>query len=151
MRFNIPRAPHWADGASSAGGPERVFAALGGELGFQAHPRPHAPAGRGHVPGGEAAPATVEQLFEQALEQVEAAPQPPLPLTQDHPLIRTAAEYGDLFSSAVRHAACNSQRIETSDDVVTAVRARGACATRASSGATSAPTASHPPTGDPTT
>jgi len=95
--------------------------------------------------------ATVEQLFEQALEQVEAAPQPPLPLTQDHPLIRTAAEYGDLFSRAVRHAAGDGLRIKTSDDVVTAIRARGACATPASSGATSAPTASHPPTGDPTT
>ena len=95
--------------------------------------------------------ATVEQLFEQALEQVEAAPQPPLLLTQDHPLIRVAAEYGDLFSRAVRHAAGNGLPIETSDDVVTAIRARGACATPASSGATSAPTASHPPTGDPTT
>jgi hypothetical protein len=96
--------------------------------------------------------ATVERLFEQALEQVEAAPQLALPLTQDHPLIRPAAEYGELFSRAVRHAAGNNGlRIEDSDDVATAIRARVACATPASSGATSAPAASHPPTGDPTT
>lgn len=96
--------------------------------------------------------ATVERLFEQALEQVEAAPQLALPLTQDHPLIRSATEYGDLFSRAVRHGAGNNGlRTATSDDVVTAIRARGACATPASSGATSAPTASHTPTGDPTT
>lgn len=52
--------------------------------------------------------ATVERLFEQALEQVEAAPQLALPLTQDHPLIRSATEYGDLFSRAVRHGAGNN-------------------------------------------
>ena len=95
--------------------------------------------------------ATIERLFERALEQVEAAPQLAL-LTQDHPLIRSATEYGDLFSRAVRHGAGNNGlRTATSDDVVTATRARGACATPASSGATSAPTASHTPTGDPTT
>ncbi|MHC2564649.1 hypothetical protein ACVIVD_006684 [Bradyrhizobium liaoningense] len=40
--------------------------------------------------------ATVERLFEQAIEQVGVTPQPASPLTQDHPLIRTPAEYGDL-------------------------------------------------------
>ena len=49
----------------------------------------------------------------------------------------------------MRHGAGNNGlRTATSDDVVTAIRARGACATPASSGATSAPTASHTPTGD---
>jgi len=94
--------------------------------------------------------ATVQRLFEQALEQVTAAPQLALPLTQDHPLIRPAAEYGELFSRAVRHAAA-TMACENSDDDATAIRARVACATPASSGATSAPAASHPPTGDPTT
>ena len=84
--------------------------------------------------------ATVERLFEQALEQVNAAPQLTLPLTQDHPLIRPPAEYGDLFSRAVRHdAGNNAQRTVIHDDRAPAIRARGACATPTSSGATSAP------------
>lgn len=84
--------------------------------------------------------ATVERLFEQALEQVNAAPQLTLPLTQDHPLIRPAAEYGDLFSRAVRHDAGNdAQQTVIHDDRAPATRARGACATPTSSGAPSAP------------
>ena len=82
--------------------------------------------------------ATVERLFEQAIEQVGATPQPASPLTQDHPLIRTPTEYGDLFSRAVRHdAGDNGRQAEAHDS-----RARVACATPASSGATSAPAAS---------
>ena len=84
--------------------------------------------------------ATVERLFEQAIAQVGATPQPASPLTQDHPLIRAAAEYGDLFSHAVRHDADdNSRQAGAHDDRAPAIRARGACATPASSGATSAP------------
>jgi hypothetical protein len=86
--------------------------------------------------------ATVERLFEQAIAQVGATPQPASPLTQDHPLIRTAAEYGDLFSRAVRRDADdNGRQAEAHDDRAPAIRARGACATPASSGATSAPAA----------
>jgi len=40
----------------------------------------------------------VERLFDQALEQLSEAPQLALPLTQDHALIRPAAEYGELFN-----------------------------------------------------
>jgi transposase len=88
--------------------------------------------------------ATVERLFEQAIAQVGATPQPASPLTQDHPLIRAPAEYGDLFSRAARHdAGANGRQAEAHDDRAPAARARGACATPASSGATSAPAASH--------
>lgn len=89
--------------------------------------------------------ATVEQLFEQALQQVEEAPQPVSQLTQDHPLIRAPAEYGDLFSRAVRHDAGNNGRqTGADDDRVSPPRARGACATPTSFAATSAPaTPSH--------
>ncbi|GEC59310.1 IS21-like element IS1631 family transposase [Bradyrhizobium elkanii] len=86
--------------------------------------------------------ATVERLFEQAIEQVGVTPQPASPLTQDHPLIRTPAEYGDLFSRAVRRDADdNGRQAEAHDDHATAIRARVACATPANSGATSAPAA----------
>ncbi|TCG08131.1 transposase [Paraburkholderia steynii] len=44
----------------------------------------------------------VERLFEQALEQLDQAPQVALPLTQNHALIRPAAEYGELFSLGAR-------------------------------------------------
>lgn len=88
--------------------------------------------------------ATVERLFEQAIEQVGATPQPASPLTQDHPLIRAPAEYGDLFSRAVRHdAGDNGREAEAHDDRAPTARARVARATPASSGATSAPAASH--------
>jgi transposase len=40
----------------------------------------------------------VERLFDQALERLSEAPQLALPLTQDHALIRPAAEYGELFN-----------------------------------------------------
>jgi transposase len=40
----------------------------------------------------------VERLFDQALERLNQAPQLALPLTQDHALIRPAAEYGELFN-----------------------------------------------------
>jgi transposase len=49
--------------------------------------------------------ALVERLFEQALERLEQAPQLALPLTQDHPLIRPVAEYGELFSVGAQHGA----------------------------------------------
>ncbi|MEY9392125.1 hypothetical protein ABIF93_010446 [Bradyrhizobium japonicum] len=69
--------------------------------------------------------ATVERLFEQAIEQVGVTPQPASPLTQDHPLIRTPAEYGDLFSRAVRRDADdNGRQAEAHDDHATAIRAR---------------------------
>jgi transposase len=42
--------------------------------------------------------ALVERLFDQALERLNQAPQLALPLTQDHALIRPAAEYGELFN-----------------------------------------------------
>jgi len=84
--------------------------------------------------------ATVERLFEQALQQVEEAPQPVSQLTQDHPLIRAPAEYGDLFSRAVRHDAGNNGRQPgADDDRACPPRARGACATPTSFAATSAP------------
>lgn len=61
--------------------------------------------------------ATVARLFEEALDQVEAAPQPTSRLTQDHPLIRAPAEYGDLFSHAVqRHAGNGDRQVEDHDD-----------------------------------
>jgi len=98
--------------------------------------------------------ATVQRLFEQALERIDAAPDTAASLTQDHPLIRTPAEYGDLFSRAVRRDVDdNGRQVEAHDDRAPAIRARGACATPASSGATSAPAAPSlsPQTGDPTT
>ena len=49
--------------------------------------------------------AIVERLFEQALERLDHAPQLELPLTQDHPLIRPAAEYGELFTLGAQHGA----------------------------------------------
>ena len=95
--------------------------------------------------------ATVERLFEQAFAQIETTPPPTSQLIQEHPLIRAAAEYGDLFSHAVRHDADdNSRQAGAHDDRAPAIRARGACATPASSGATSAPAAPSQ-AGDPTT
>ncbi|MER8589825.1 hypothetical protein NKH19_32485 [Mesorhizobium sp. M1338] len=77
---------------------------------------------------------TVERLFEQALQQVEEGPQPASQLTQDHPLIRAPAEYGDLFSRAVSHEAGNDGgQLDAHDDRAPAIRARGACATRPAS------------------
>ncbi|MPW23109.1 IS21 family transposase [Paraburkholderia sp. CNPSo 3157] len=49
--------------------------------------------------------AIVERLFEQALERLDSAPQLALPLTQEHPLIRPAAEYSELFSAGAAHNA----------------------------------------------
>ncbi|RUX76375.1 IS21 family transposase, partial [Mesorhizobium sp. M2A.F.Ca.ET.040.01.1.1] len=83
--------------------------------------------------------ATVERLFEQALQQVEEAPRPASQLTQDHPLIRAPAEYGDLFSRAARHDAGNDGRqADADDDRAPTIHARGACATPTSFDATSA-------------
>ena len=54
----------------------------------------------------------VERLFEQALERLDGSvPLAMMSLTQDHPLIRSANEYGDLFSSA---AAANADATTTS-------------------------------------
>jgi len=49
--------------------------------------------------------AVVERLFEQALERLDRAPQLALPLTQEHALIRPAAEYGALFNAGAQHNA----------------------------------------------
>ncbi|SAL88771.1 integrase catalytic subunit [Caballeronia arvi] len=49
--------------------------------------------------------AVVERLFEQALERLDRAPQLALPLTQEHALIRPAAEYGALFNAGAQHSA----------------------------------------------
>ncbi|WP_409077075.1 IS21 family transposase [Paraburkholderia sp. FT54] len=49
--------------------------------------------------------AVVERLFQQALERLDRAPQLVLPLTQEHPLIRPAAEYGELFSAGAARSA----------------------------------------------
>ena len=49
--------------------------------------------------------AVVERLFEQALERLDRAPQLALPLTQEHPLIRPAAEYGELFTAGAARSA----------------------------------------------
>jgi hypothetical protein len=97
--------------------------------------------------------ATVERLFEQAFAQIETTRPPTSQLIQDHPLIRAPAEYGDLFSRAVRRDADdNGRQAEAHDDRAPVTRARVACATPASSGATSAPAAPFSPqTGDPTT
>ncbi len=53
----------------------------------------------------------VERLFEQALERLDGSVPLAMSLTQDHPLIRSANEYGDLFSSA---AAANADATTTS-------------------------------------
>jgi hypothetical protein len=96
--------------------------------------------------------ATVERLFEQAFAQIETTPPPTSQLIQDHPLIRAPAEYGDLFSRAVRRDADNGRQAEAHEDRAPVTRARVACATPTSSGATSAPAAPFSPqTGDPTT
>ena len=59
---------------------------------------------RNHVYRYKQVRALVERLFEQALERLDQAPpQLALPLTQDHPLIRPAAEYGELFNLGARH------------------------------------------------
>lgn len=55
---------------------------------------------RNHIHRYKQVRAIVERLFEQALERLDQAPQLTLPLTQDHPLIRPAAEYGELFLGA---------------------------------------------------
>ena len=49
--------------------------------------------------------AVVERLFEQALERLDRAPQLALPLTQEHPLIRPATEYSELFDAGAQHSA----------------------------------------------
>lgn len=49
--------------------------------------------------------AVVERLFQQALERLDRAPQLALPLTQEHPLIRPAAEYGELFNAGAARSA----------------------------------------------
>jgi transposase len=58
---------------------------------------------RNHVYRYKQVRAIVERLFEQALERLDQAPQLALPLTQDHPLIRPPAEYGELFSLGAQH------------------------------------------------
>jgi hypothetical protein len=60
---------------------------------------------RHHVYRYKQVRAIVERLFEQALERLDQAPQLELPLTQDHPLIRPAAEYGELFTLGAQHGA----------------------------------------------
>jgi len=60
---------------------------------------------RHHVHRYKQVRAIVERLFEQALERLDQAPQLELPLTQDHPLIRPAAEYGELFTLGAQHGA----------------------------------------------
>ncbi|MGF6813156.1 hypothetical protein OKW30_008373 [Paraburkholderia sp. Clong3] len=60
---------------------------------------------RHHVYRYKQVRAIVERLFEQALERLDQAPQLELPLTQDHPLIRPAAEYGELFALGAQHGA----------------------------------------------
>jgi hypothetical protein len=80
--------------------------------------------------------AIVARLFEQALERLAQAPQLTLPLTQDHPLIRPAAEYGELF----RLGAGNGSRpFKNSNDDPSANRARVVSAIPASSDDASAP------------
>lgn len=61
--------------------------------------------------------STYARLYEQALQHGEEARQPALQLPQDHPLNRDPAEYGDIFSHAVRHDAGNKGRqAEAHDD-----------------------------------
>ncbi|MDX6501778.1 MAG: hypothetical protein QOG23_5038 [Blastocatellia bacterium] len=60
---------------------------------------------RHHVYRYKQVRAIVERLFEQALERLDQAPQLELPLTQDHPLIRSTAEYGELFTLGAQHGA----------------------------------------------
>ncbi|WP_419721443.1 hypothetical protein [Paraburkholderia tropica] len=48
--------------------------------------------------------SVVERLFEQARERLDRAPQLALSLTQEHPLIRPATEYGELFGAGAQHS-----------------------------------------------
>jgi hypothetical protein len=82
--------------------------------------------------------ATVQRVFDLALERIDVAPDTAASLRQDHPLIRSPADYGDLFSRAVRRDVDDNGRQVEAHDRAPAIRARGACATPASSGATSA-------------
>ncbi|ABO53210.1 Integrase, catalytic region (plasmid) [Burkholderia vietnamiensis G4] len=58
---------------------------------------------RAHVYRYKQIRAIVERLFEQALERLDQASQLALPLTQEHPLIRPPAEYGELFTLGAQH------------------------------------------------
>nr|WP_245452520.1 IS21 family transposase [Bradyrhizobium forestalis] len=65
---------------------------------------------RNHIHRYKQVRAIVERLFEQALDRLDQAPQLTLPLTQDHPLIRPAAEYGELFRLGAENRAGNNSR-----------------------------------------
>ena len=76
----------------------------------------------------------VERLFANAVKQFDQTPQLVLPLTQEHPLIRPAAEYGELFSLGARRSATNdNQGIVPGEDDCASSRARIVCATPTSS------------------
>lgn len=49
--------------------------------------------------------ALVERLVSEALALLDTPIQNELPLTQDHPLIRQAEDYADLFALAAQHHA----------------------------------------------
>jgi transposase len=84
----------------------------------------------------------VERLFAEAVEQLKQAPEAVEPLTQEHPLIRPAAEYGDLFDLGARHSANNGEQSAVLGESDSASgRARIVSATPASSDDASANTA----------
>ena len=83
----------------------------------------------------------VERMFAEAVARFEQTPEPALPLTQEHPLIRPAAEYGDLFSLGAQHSANNDKQVaEPAENDSASRRARIVSATLASSDDASAST-----------
>jgi hypothetical protein len=66
----------------------------------------------------------VERLFDQALERLNQAPQIALPLTQDHALIRPAAEYGELFNLGAQQQ-LTKPSFTTGEGIVNLARVRG--------------------------
>lgn len=82
----------------------------------------------------------IERLFAEAIARFEQTPEPALPLTQEHPLIRPAAEYGDLFSLGAQHSAHNNHGIVLGESDSASRRARIVSATLASSDDASAST-----------
>ena len=83
----------------------------------------------------------VERLFAEAVARFEPTPESVVPLTQEHALIRSAAEYGDLFNLGARHSANTDKQVaEPAENDSASRRARIVSATLASSDDASAST-----------
>ncbi|WOH52770.1 IS21 family transposase [Bradyrhizobium sp. sBnM-33] len=97
---------------------------------------------RHHIHRYKQVRAILERLFERALERVDQAPQLTLSLTQDHPLIRPADEYGELFRLGAQNRASIERRPgNNGNDQPAPNRARVVSAIPASSDDASAPAA----------